>query len=185
MHIALDPGHNTPPADTGAIGLASEDGLTLALATEMQKLLVEAGHKVTLCKVSKASSLVKSLNARVTLANRAGADLFVSLHFNKFLGSGQTTDKPMGSEVYVASKPGEMVAARVMKALTNLGFKIHDAPGNTGVKYKEYYVITHTNMPAILIESFYLDSKADYAVFQRESVGIKGLAAALVKALVG
>lgn len=181
MHIALDAGHNSGPGDTGATGFDFEDALTFKLAAELKSLLQAAGHKVTLCSVPKSKSLGESLKARVAIANAARADLYVSLHFNKFLEGKNSTKNPMGSEIYVASDRGRKVAQKIIPQLTKLGFKIHDAPGSSGVKEAGYYVLIHTDMPAILIESFFLDSEADYAVFMK--IGIKGLAAAIAAGL--
>lgn len=181
MHIALEAGHNSAPGDTGATGFDFEDTLTFKLAAELKLLLEAAEHKVTLCQVPQSKSLGESLKRRVAIANTAGADLYVSLHFNKFLEGKNSTKNAMGSEIYVASNQGRKVAQKIMPQLTKIGFKIHDAPGNSGIKEAGYYVLVHTDMPAILIESFFLDSEADYTVFMR--VGIKGLAAAIAVGL--
>jgi N-acetylmuramoyl-L-alanine amidase len=181
MHYAIDAGHNSKPGDMGAVGCAVEDKLTRELADRVIGLLVKAGHKVTDCKFPHARNLNESLRGRVEIANNSGADRYVSLHFNKFLGDNEYTERPMGSEIYVASSAGRTIAQKVMSQLTKLGFAIHDSKGATGVKDGGYYVLVHTKMTAILIESFYLDSKADFAVFTR--VGMDALAAAIVKGL--
>jgi N-acetylmuramoyl-L-alanine amidase len=177
MHIALDAGHNSTPADTGAIGLAFEDELTKSLAAAMAKLLTSAGHQVTDCAYPKSSSLTESLRGRVAIANAAKADLYVSLHFNKFLDKGHTTDKPKGAEVFAASELGRKVASRVLDKIVNLGFK------RRSVKDGNMYVLVHTNMPAILIETCFLDSVADMKVF--ELCGIDKLAKAIVAGILG
>jgi N-acetylmuramoyl-L-alanine amidase len=181
LHFAIDAGHNASPGDIGAVGFAIEDELTAELGSAIVALLRAAGQEVTECKVPHAGSLIESLRSRVEQANDSGADIYVSLHFNKFLPDLESTDDPMGSEIFVCSQPGGSLASKVMPELTKLGFKIHDSPDGSGIKNSSLYVLVHTQMTAILIESFFLDSQADYAVFQ--SVGIDGLAKAIVKGL--
>jgi N-acetylmuramoyl-L-alanine amidase len=78
----------------------------------------------------------------------------------------------MGAEVFAASESGAKVAERVLDKIVNLGFK------RRSVKDGNMYVLVHTNMPAILIETCFLDSVADMKVF--ELCGIDKLAKAIV-----
>lgn len=172
MHIAIDAGHNSPPADTGATGLAFEDNLTKPLAAAISKLLIAKGHIVTDCAYPQSKTLIESLTGRVEIANRSGADLYLSVHFNKFLDGAETTKEAMGAEVFAVSESSKKIANRVLDKIVALGFK------RRSVKDNGLYVLIHTNMPAILVESFFLDSIADFELF--EKVGIDKLATAIV-----
>lgn len=176
MHFAIDAGHNSPPGDTGATGYAVEDKLTRQLADTAINLLVAAGHKVTDCKFPQSSDLMESLVGRVEIANSSKADRYVSLHFNKFLEKTQITPNPMGVEIYAVSSRGRTIASPVLAEIVKLGFK------DRGIKDEGFYVLVHTDMPAILIESFFLDSTADFRLFER--VGMDALAKAIVKGLI-
>lgn len=175
MHFAIDAGHNSPPGDTGAVGLAVEDKLTRELAAKVIALLKTAGHEVTDCRYPQSATLGESLAGRVEIANRSGADIYVSLHFNKFLDGVQTTNNPMGAEIFVASPSGRKIAGKVLPQITRLGWK------NRGVKDSGLYVLVHTNMPAILIESCFLESIPDMELFKK--VGMDRLASAIVGGL--
>lgn len=181
MHYFIDAGHNSPPGDTGAVGLAVEDKLTVELADRIVALLTRQGHQVSRSLPTRAADLTTSLKARVAIANKAKADRYISLHFNKFLPAGKTTDRAMGAEIYVASAAGRQMALPVMDEISKLGFAVHDAPGASGVKNEDYYVLVHSDMPAMLIESFFLDSTADFAIFRR--LGMDLLARAIVTGL--
>lgn len=172
MHVAIDAGHNSPPADTGATGLAFEDTLTKPLAAAIAKLLIAAGHTVTDCAYPRSKTLVESLAGRVEIANRSGADLYLSLHFNKYLDGVKTTTEAMGTEVFAISESSKKIADRVLDKIVALGFK------RRSVKDSGLYVLIHTDMPAILVESFFLDSIADFKLF--EKVGIDKIATAIV-----
>ena len=76
--ICLDPGHGGK--DTGNRTFwHSEKTYTLALASELGDQLKKAGFNVIL---TRTKDTYVALPDRPALANRRGADLFVSLHFN-------------------------------------------------------------------------------------------------------
>ena len=76
--ICLDPGHGGK--DTGnRVGWHYEKIYTLALAATVRDQLKQAGFNVILTRTRDTSV---DLPDRPALANRRGADLFVSLHFN-------------------------------------------------------------------------------------------------------
>ena len=54
---------------------------------------------------------------------------------------------------------------------------------NRGVKERpELYVIRKTNAPALLVETFFCDSKSDYKLY-KEMGGAKGMAKAIADAI--
>ena len=78
--ICLDPGHGG--RDPGfVVASKQEKKYVLLLAQELQAMLVKQGFKVVL---TRKRDTFPELSDRAATANRAGADLFVSLHFNAF-----------------------------------------------------------------------------------------------------
>lgn len=168
--IALDIGHNAPCADTGAVGIKSEDELTKAVGYKLAEILKNQGYKIVFTCPNSASKLNTSLNYRVNQANRSKADLFVSIHFNAFNG------KAFGTEVFVYSyksaayKPAQAVVDHIAK----LGF------AKRGVKTGNFAVIRNTTMPAMLIECCFVDSQRDMKLFD-----VDKMAFAIASGLVG
>ncbi|HEV2126390.1 MAG TPA: N-acetylmuramoyl-L-alanine amidase, partial [Chloroflexota bacterium] len=88
-HVVVDPGHGG--RDPGAVyhGLHEAD-VNLAVALELRSLLEQAGATVTMTRstagggggVGNSTSTDRDLQARVDIANRAAADLFLSIHGN-------------------------------------------------------------------------------------------------------
>jgi N-acetylmuramoyl-L-alanine amidase len=167
MKFGIDIGHNCPP-DTGATGIQQEDKLTLAVGEIVISNLKSAGHTVVECKPNKANDTNDSLRQRVEKANNSNVDLFVSIHFNAI------NRKANGSEVYALSKTGNEVADRVLKEIVALGFK------NRGVKSANFFVLTNTKMPSILIECCFCDSPVDMEIFK-----VKEMADAITRGLLG
>lgn len=110
------------------------------------------------------NTLHNDLSYGVDKANKWGADLFVSIHFNKAY---DVYNDPLGSEVCVHS-PFD-VAQRVVKGLVSLGFK------NRGQKVRgNLYELNHTNMKAMIIEVCFVESIADVGLYKKLGVDLIG-----------
>lgn len=79
LHVVLDPGHGGE--DCGARGRSGicEKELTLDLVRRIARLLTERGVKVTM---TRDSDEYLSLERRVRITEKTGADLFMSIHVN-------------------------------------------------------------------------------------------------------
>jgi N-acetylmuramoyl-L-alanine amidase len=146
--VVLDPGHGG--ADPGAIGPGGqqEANVTLAVARELQLLFRRGGHTVLLTRVSDTEIL---LEPRVALANNNHATVLISVHCN-------SSDNPdaYGIETYYKWTPSLPLAQSVHKSLVrSLG-----AP-DRGVRQANFYMVNHTNMPAILAEIGYISHSAE------------------------
>ena len=110
--ICLDPGHGGK--DSGnRVGLHFEKNYTLPLALELHGQLQKAGYNVIM---TRTADEYVTLADRPALANRRGADLFVSLHFNA-TPSGR--DEAEGPEIYCITPVGAIRAMRALKAVNS------------------------------------------------------------------
>ncbi|MBW4631743.1 MAG: N-acetylmuramoyl-L-alanine amidase [Iphinoe sp. HA4291-MV1] len=166
MKFGIDIGHNCPP-DIGAKGIKFEDNLNLDVGNKVIAKLKALGHQVVPCKPTKADTVEDSLAKRCATANSANVDIFVSIHFNIFNAQAN------GTEVYAMSEIGKKIAKSVLDEITKLGFS------NRGIKDgSKLFVIKHTIMPAILIESCFIDSQKDMNLYNAEAIAnaiVKGL----------
>jgi len=106
--IVIDAGHGGHDPGAQARGITEAD-LVLDVALRLEKLLAkEAGFEVVL---TRRTNTFVSLEERTAIANRVGADLFLSIHSNA-----SSTDTARGIETYFlnfAPNPeAEAVAAR-------------------------------------------------------------------------
>ena len=172
--ICLDPGHGGK--DTGNHTFwRSEKTYTLALALELRDQLKRAGFSVIL---TRSKDTFVDLPNRPALANRRGADLFVSLHFN---ATKAAHDQVQGPETYCITPVGAsssnaqgeganygatpanrcesrslLLAYQMEKALVqNLGVP------DRGVPRARFAVLRDATMPAILIECGYMTHPAE------------------------
>jgi len=169
--VVLDPGHGgRDPGAVGPGGLAEKD-INLAVALAAAEAL--AG-RVDLHLTRRADETV-SLRARVDLANRERAAVFLSVHCN-----GSVYPEANGTETYhyPESRLGGKLAGLIHRRLV-------EAVGrrDRGVKQAEFYVLERTACPAVLAEILFVTNPEEAAIlsdpdFQRR-VG-KALAAGLL-----
>ncbi len=153
--VVIDAGHNAKNIDTGAIGNGLfEQNITWEIANKLKDHLERNGFEVIMTRPQKTTSLGKSvaesLQKRVDIANRNNADFFISIHCNAGEASGTET------YCYQLGGEGEELAKIVQE-------KVVKATGLTdrGVKTDNLYVIKHTIMPAILLETAFIDNPND------------------------
>jgi N-acetylmuramoyl-L-alanine amidase len=156
--IVIDPGHGG--SDTGAMhnGLV-EKVLTLDISMRLRTILTSRGWTVKMTRerdvdvVAPDDDARTELQGRCDVANNAGARLFVSVHINAF-----TTSDLNGTTTYYY-KPGDETFAEAVqhRLIPLLGTK------DDGVKHENLYVVRHTTMPAILVETAFLSNPDDAA----------------------
>lgn len=161
--VVIDPGHNYSGVDTGAVGNGlREQDITYQIAEKLKPVLERNGFDVIMTRNSlkdnvSTESVSASLNRRAEIANRSGADLFISIHCNAGGGTGIETYYCTGSE------EGKVLATYVQQnVVEEIGLR------SRGVKSARYAVLRNTNMPSILLETAFIDTAADAAVLRDE-----------------
>ena len=167
--ICLDPGHGGK--DTGNHTFwHSEKTYTLALALELRSQLQKAGFNVIL---TRSRDTYVELPDRPALANRRGADLFVSLHFNAMPTGKDDVEgpqtyciTPVGASSTDAqgegANYGPTTANRVEQRSLLLAYQMEKSlvqslrVPDRGVRRARYAVLRDATMPAILIEGGYM-----------------------------
>jgi N-acetylmuramoyl-L-alanine amidase len=139
MKICIDPGHGGSDKGGRSTGIA-ESLLALDYARELNKVLQNLG--VTTIMTRSADRYVE-LGERADIANRAGADIFVSIH-----GNASTNPKATGPWTIYSkgSVKGAAIAKRVQEALVDVlgGYRtaVHtDASPSVGYTVKANEVI--------------------------------------------
>jgi N-acetylmuramoyl-L-alanine amidase len=150
--ICVDPGHGP---DLGAIGPTGfyEKDATFLLAEAVAHKLEAKGSHVVLTRQSTEEGIV--LAARTKFAEAAGADLFVSLHYNA-LPDGLNPDKNRGTSAYYFHPQSYLLAQSILRNL----LKRLKLP-NFGLFYDNLSVCRVTSMPAVLIEPAFIMHPAE------------------------
>lgn len=167
MNIVVRGGHNV--IAVGAAGLmdeVTEDRLVTSAIVAPLRSLGHSVWDVSPWGMDSDSDLVYGVNQ----AKKLGADLFVSIHFNKAYSS---YDGAIGSECWVYSKSDnlddEVYAQRIVNSLGGLGFK------NRGVKTStELYELRKCReygIPAIIVEVCFVEATEDVSLYKRLGPG--------------
>ena len=174
--IVIDPGHGgSDPGNQNHRLKLSEKTYTLDVARRLETLLKAQGYRVIL---TRKSDRAMDLEARTALANKARADLFISIHFNAFSRSDVA-----GTETYVmtprhqrsspqAERDRSMVSTRYPANAhdhwnASLGFQIHRSmvtslrSADRGLKRFRYSVLRTIDCPAVLVEAAFLSNDAE------------------------
>lgn len=163
--VCLDPGHGPDTVNGSPDGSYKEREFAWDMYTRIRPLLERRGINV-IC--TRTEDTKPSLTARCEVSNRAGADLFVSLHSNAEGGSGWGTAR--GLLVYTSSGP--MTAKRNVAA-TAIVNRAHEAGvllHGSGVAHQiEYTVLAKTDAPAVLIEYGFHTNQEDIGLLKDSS----------------
>ena len=173
VDIILDAGHGGFDNGASYMGRAEKDDvlrLTLAVGAKLK----EAGYNVY---YTRTTDVYNSPNEKAQLANQAGVDYFISFHRN----SSPKDNQYNGAEVLIYDKSGikYQMAENILGALGEAGFR------EIGVKERPgLVVLRRTRMPALLIETGFINSDEDNKLFDEKFNEIaQGIADAILGTL--
>jgi N-acetylmuramoyl-L-alanine amidase len=174
--IAIDPGHGGQDTGTQNKPLKlDEKAFTLDVANRLRALLVKQGYKVVM---TRTNDRFVSLADRAEIANKAGADLFISIHFNAVGGAPLVR----GSETYVMTPRHQRSTGSPLRDPSDkvdnpgnrndpwnalLGYHMHEqmlgklGSVDRGLKRARFAVLRLVNSPGVLIEAGYLSNEAE------------------------
>lgn len=156
--VCIDAGHggSDPGALNRSVGI-NEALVTLDISLKLAKILKDQGWNVVMTRTSdrdvswSGSSATQELGARAKIANDVGADLFVSIHAN---AAANTSVGGTSIHWYKASD---------YRLAQHLETNVLNATGrsNRGLVKNRFYVLAHTQMPAVLIETAFITNPAE------------------------
>lgn len=153
--IFIDIGHGGK--DSGAINsTVYEKTINLVVGSALKKLLVDSGKFDVLC--SRETDVFIDLEPRCVMANKWGADIFVSIHHNA--GGGDGFECIHSIFHGKGDKLAEDIAAQFRVLGQNAhgqGVLTHESTANPGHDY--LCTIRDTNMTSVTVEHAFLDSK--------------------------
>jgi N-acetylmuramoyl-L-alanine amidase len=174
--IVLDPGHGGGDTGTAHNGLV-EKVLTLDIAQRLRALLVAQGWTVRMTRETDVDPVSQEnlakmradgkpnaddrayLQTRCDVANNAGARLFISIHINS-----APVESAHGTTVYWYKPQDAPFAQAIEKSLIPLAGTQDD-----GARHENFYVVRHTSMPAVLIETAFATNPGDVALLRQPS----------------
>ena len=149
--VIIDPGHGGK--DSGAIGIGGvlEKDVILPISKRIAEILERNGIQVIM---TRGSDYFVTLPGRVTMAQRANADVFVSIHANS---AGANRPEVSGLETYHYDSGLRLAQIVHSKILQSLNVR------DRNVRKARFYVLRKTSMPSILVETGFLTGRDDAA----------------------
>lgn len=160
--ITIDPGHGG--SDSGAVGpngYTEKEG-AFAISQKVASILNQSGAKVIITRDSDVdvygpnASARNELQARVDVGNNANSDIFVSIHCNAFVNPAANGTQTF---YYGSSYQGQRLAQSIQE-------KMIEANGlrDRGISTCNFYVVKHSYMPAVLIETAFITNYDEEAL---------------------
>lgn len=161
--IIIDAGHGFP--DGGAIGMTGtiESTLNLKIALTVENLLKKKGYDVimtrndenSLSEEGKSISEKKrnDMKKRLDIINNSDADIFVSIHMNKYNDSRYRGAQVIYSRNFTQSETlASHIQSKLCQLSENKSKRTHlEAP-------KSIYLLKNANIPAVIVECGFLSN---------------------------
>lgn len=155
--IVLDPGHGG--RDTGSVSKSrtlNEKDVVLSIGLKARDILEKAGYKVIM---TRDDDTFIDLSERPAMANRAGADLFVSIHCDSVVS---TEPHGTGTFYYAPETTPALYAQEYQRSLLAdlLQKAMLDKCGRTdrSIRQANYAVLRESNMPSALVETAFISN---------------------------
>jgi len=157
MKIMLDPGHGGSDPGAVANGLREKD-LTFDIVQRIRRMLEEeyAGIEV---RLTRDTDEEMDLSERAQMANRWGADFFLSIHINAGGGTGWESYRHPSSSSRTAGYQ-DVIHPAVLQFI-----QVKDR----GKKTANFAVLRETKMPALLTENMFIDHAQDAVLLKEPS----------------
>ena len=154
LTVVIDPGHGG--RDPGAVGIGGlrEKDINTTVSRRVQASLNARGINAVL---TRSDDRELDLQPRVNIAERANADIFVSIHSNAISLSRPDVN---GLETYYYSS-----GFRLAQTIQNNILRRTDLR-DRGVRRARFYVLVNTSMPAVLVETGFVTGREDAARFR-------------------
>ena len=156
--VCLDPGHGPGCVNGSLDGSYKECEFTWDLYTRLRPLLEEQG--ITVVSTREIESDYPGLSARASVSNRAGADLFVSLHSNAAGSSAR------GFVAFTSAPPETAVRNKLAAAIIGRIRAAGVVIWGSGLAHELYTVLASTTAPAVLLEYGFHTNDQDVALLK-------------------
>ena len=166
-------GHGKP--DEGAVGFTgtTEQAINLEIVLKLQKLIEQSGAKVVLTRsdengiysadsTSIRSKKVSDIKNREEIVNSSSADIFVSIHLNKYSDS-----KYSGWQTFYQSnnEKSKKLAEIIQLELND---NINEKNNRIPMAIKGVYLMEHIDVPGVVVECGFISNKEEEQLLKKD-----------------
>lgn len=172
--VVLDAGHGLP--DEGAVGFTgtTEQAINLEIVLKLQKLIEQSGAKVILTRsdqngiysadsTSIRNKKISDIKNREYIVDNSNADIFISIHLNKYQDS-----KYSGWQTFYQSKieNSKLLATSIQNELNN---NINKDNTRVPMAIKGVYLMEHINVPGVVVECGFISNPNEEELLKQET----------------
>ena len=170
--VVLDPGHGG--TDYGAIreGINEKD-INFDLTQRVASILKSKGYKVAM---TRTDDEYIGLQERCDYTEAENPEIFVSIHVNSAVAT-----EPYGIETHYYHENSKSLAETIQEHMMK---EINTK--DRGILKSKFYVINHTDVPAVLVETGFLsnpDERAELITEKRKQATAKAIADGIIEYL--
>ena len=161
--LILDPGHGGADGGASANGLTEKD-INLSVALKLKDKIEQNGGSVTMTRdgdystadenrTDGTSAKKSDLKRRREMVSESGANMFVSIHMNKF-----PQEKYWGAQVFYADTPdsSQKLGEAIQSALPRI---LNDGNERTAKKTNgSIYILKNASVPSVIVECGFLSN---------------------------
>ena len=169
--ILIDAGHGGPDAGASANGVSEKD-INLSVAKKLREHIEAHGGTVVMTREEDCSTAdgkengswkVADLRKRKSMVSETGADIFISIHMNKF-----PQEKYRGAQVFYSgdNEESRLLGEAIQKALPEV---LGD--GNTRAAKKSdgnIFILKGVSIPSVVVECGFLSNKEEAELLKNE-----------------
>lgn len=161
--IVLDAGHGLPDEGAQSSNGTTEASINLSITLKIQKLLESSGANVILTRSDEnaiyeidsktlSQKKVSDIRNRVKIGNKSSADIFVSIHLNKF-----PEKKYYGWQTFYKSgdEGSKILATKIQE---NLNSAINKENTRVPHSLNNVYIMKHVELPTSIVECGFLSN---------------------------
>jgi len=172
--VILDAGHGLP--DEGAVGFTgtTEQAINLEIVLKLQKLIEQSGSKVILTRsdengiysadsTSLRNKKISDIKNREYIVDNSNADIFISIHLNKYQDS-----KYSGWQTFYQSKidNSKLLATSIQNELNN---NINNDNKRVPMAIKGVYLMEHISIPGVVVECGFISNPNEEELLKQET----------------
>ncbi len=173
--VIVDAGHGEPDGGAVTSDGVKESTLNLQIAQKLEELLIDEGMEVIMTredenniadadKQNKVREMkVSDINNRIKIANESDADFLISIHMNKYEGSGC---KGWQTFYNKNSENGKKLAEAIQEGIKEV---VQTNNKRTALKIENIKLVDKSTIPTVIVECGFISNPEEKVLLQSEA----------------
>ena len=172
--VIIDAGHGEPDGGAVTSDGVKESALNLQIAQKLEEILIDDGMEVIMTrkdenniadtdKQSKIRDMkVSDINNRIKIANESNADFLISIHMNKYNGTGC---KGWQTFYNKNSENGKKLAEAIQEGIKEV---VQTDNKRTALKIENIKLVDKSTIPTVIVECGFISNPEEKILLQSD-----------------